>query len=177
MARITNTGVVFAPTDILSTRGQIIPAGTSWTFHQSTTPLGWTKLTNHNNKSLRLVDGVNISGGGSGGSLSFTSVLSGSKTLTGGGTRTVGSTGNHTLTNAEMSPHNHPFGAGIFNTGGGGDVQNAAGWVRQNNDTGFAGSGNSHNHPGGGTSPVSISMGSVDIGVQYIDVIRCTFDG
>ena len=41
-------------------------------FYQSSAPTGWTKSTSHNNKALRVVSG---SGGGSGGSQSFTSAF------------------------------------------------------------------------------------------------------
>ena len=41
-----------------------IPAGTVMPFFQAAAPTGWTKITTHNNKMLRVVSG---SGGGSGG--------------------------------------------------------------------------------------------------------------
>jgi len=50
----------------------LIPAGTVMLFYQTNAPTGWTKLTNHNNKALRVVSG---DGGGSGGNNSFTSTF------------------------------------------------------------------------------------------------------
>ena len=44
-------------------------------FQQTTAPVGWTKLTTHNNKALRIVTGAV----GSGGATAFTSVFGGSK--------------------------------------------------------------------------------------------------
>jgi hypothetical protein len=47
-------------------------SGTTLLFYQSSAPTGWTKSTSHDNKALRVVSGT---GGGSGGSSSFTSVF------------------------------------------------------------------------------------------------------
>ena len=63
-----------------------IPSGSVMLFYQSSAPTGWTKQTSHNNKALRVVSG---NGGGSGGSVGFTSAfanhtvsISGSDTVT-----------------------------------------------------------------------------------------------
>ena len=61
-------------------------------FYQATAPLGWTKQTTQNDKALRVVSGS--TGGSSGGTNSFSSVMA----------QTV--VGNHTLTAAELAPHN-----------------------------------------------------------------------
>ena len=67
-----------APTSTLeaATRGYVdsvvIPSGTTMLFVQASAPTGWTKVTTHNNKALRVVSGT---GGGSGGSLNFTDVF------------------------------------------------------------------------------------------------------
>jgi len=47
-------------------------SGTTIVFYQASAPTGWTKSTSHDNKALRVVSGT---GGGSGGSSSFTSVF------------------------------------------------------------------------------------------------------
>ena len=44
----------------------LIPAGTVMVFYQAAAPVGWTKVTTHNDKTLRVVSG---SGGGSGGTV------------------------------------------------------------------------------------------------------------
>ena len=49
-----------------------VPSGSVMLFAQSSAPSGWTKSTSHNNKALRVVSG---SGGGSGGSVGFTSAF------------------------------------------------------------------------------------------------------
>ena len=53
--------------------GNFIPSGTKMLFYQASAPTGWTKLTGDDNKTLRVVSG---SGGGSGGTNSFTSAFS-----------------------------------------------------------------------------------------------------
>jgi len=51
--------------------GQGLGSNTTMTFVQPTSPIGWTKLTTHNNKTLRIVNGSV----GSGGSRSFTTTF------------------------------------------------------------------------------------------------------
>lgn len=150
------------------------PVGTRMLFMQSAAPVGWTKLTSHNNKALRIVSG---NGGGSGGSQAFTnafknqtiSATTGSKTA--GGSVTVN---NHTLSEAQMPHHWHDTGSASvtaqqlpgavqsaghsthFRTSGKGGTQGHA------HTASFSGS--SHNH--------SLSA-SVNLAVQYVDAIIC----
>src|SRR4029079_16837724 len=49
----------------------IIPGDTAAIFMQTAAPTGWTKVTTHNNKALRVVSGTASSGG----STAFTSVF------------------------------------------------------------------------------------------------------
>ncbi len=51
----------------------LISSGSKMLFYQAAAPVGWTKLTTDNNKTLRVVSG---SGGGSGGTNTFTSAFS-----------------------------------------------------------------------------------------------------
>ena len=51
---------------------QVVPAGSRMLFWQAAAPTNWTKLTTQNNKSLRVVSGT---GGGTGGSLTFTNAF------------------------------------------------------------------------------------------------------
>ena len=50
----------------------VIPSGTTMLFYQASAPTGWTKVTSHNNKALRVVSGT---GGGSGGNNTFTATF------------------------------------------------------------------------------------------------------
>jgi len=55
-----------------STTGTFFTSGTTLLFYQASAPTGWTQVTSHNDKALRVVSGT---GGGSGGSTAFTSVF------------------------------------------------------------------------------------------------------
>jgi hypothetical protein len=144
--------------------------GTAILFYQASAPTGWTKSTTHNNKALRVVSG---DGGGSGGSMEFTSVFT-TRTPSGSvsGTNSGGSVAAHALTVEEMphhshGTHHHPNGPGTLTgtglqmTGGGG--------------TDGTGGGQAHSH--GFTNPSwtgSFTGIAMDFAVQYIDVIICT---
>jgi len=56
----------------------IIPSGTVMLFYQSTAPTGWTRITNQNNKAIRV---VGSGGGGTGGSNTFTSAFASVRTV------------------------------------------------------------------------------------------------
>ncbi len=109
-----------------------IPSTTKMVFFQANAPTGWTKDVTHNNKAMRIVNGV---GGGTGGTTGFTTVFqsrtpSGSNTaatqggtigntqVTGttdsttaggtiGNTTSTGTVGGHALTTAELPSHTH----------------------------------------------------------------------
>ena len=84
-----------------------------------------------------------------------------------------GAVGNHTLTLQQIPSHSHNAGSSVTVSPGSPGTQGRA-VNSQAPNTGSAGGGSSHNHPfSGGTSPVS---GSVDLRVQYIDVIVCSFN-
>jgi hypothetical protein len=58
MARLTANGIRFSTGNELNSRRQIFDLNTAWTFYQNTTPTGWTKVPDHNNKALRVVSGA-----------------------------------------------------------------------------------------------------------------------
>ena len=124
-----------------------VPSGTKQLFVQTTAPTGWTKLTNHNDKALRVVSGTADSGG----SDSFITVFGTGKT-----------TANHTLSVAQMPSHTHP----IINLG-----------VPQpyigNNVAGTQGSYSSRtaqfNSSAGSNQAHSHNLDNFDL--QYVDVI------
>lgn len=72
-----------------------VPAGTVMLFQQSAAPVGWTKLTSHDNKALRVVSG----GVSSGGNLTFTSAFS--------SRATSGSVAGTGLSVSQMPTHSH----------------------------------------------------------------------
>ena len=158
-----------------------IAAGTVAIFRQSSAPSSWTKDTsNHNNKCLRCVTGSASSGG----NVAFTSAFA-QKGVSGNVSTNVStnvsvSVGNHTLSNSQLPLHSHPNGA----TG------NQSTKMTQPNDnnvnktsaatTGNVGSNGSHNHPGSGNASSNASSNfsgsSIDLRVQYVDVIQCSKD-
>ena len=128
-------------------------------FAQTAAPTGFTKVTTHDNKALRVVSGTASSGG----SVAFTTAFA-SQTPAG----TVGST---TLTTATIPSHAHapgnlvsnygPVGCGGFNGFQNGQIGSVTG-----TSTGTAGSGGSHNHTFTGTA--------INLAVQYVDIILAT---
>ena len=191
MARLTTDGILFSTGNELNSKRQIFALNTAWTFYQNTTPTGWSKVTTHNDKSLRVVSGA---GGGSGGTNSFTSTFS-PKTIGGTINFSVGG-GGHPLTTPQIATHSHDNGGeigvsghnAVFNPDGtqtgwnGGDVRRPPpgnnAWVRSSPGTGGApglGGGN-HSHPTVAAS-VAAPNQTVTLNVRYIDIIVCTFDG
>ena len=176
-AILTSTGIQFSNNTVLNSRRDIYPLGTAWIVYQTSAPTGWTKVTTHNDKALRVVGPGN--GGGSGGSISFTSALRNPFPLVASGTCSLPTnTNNHILSISEISQHTHGF-PGVFNAGGSGDVRNAAGWSRNSTpSTGSSGGGQGHNHPVSGPNVITNqSLGEMNLEVRYIDTIICTFNG
>jgi hypothetical protein len=127
-----------------------VPSGTVMLFWQAAAPTGWTQVTTHNDKALRVVSG---SGGVAGGTNSFSSVMA----------QTV--VGNHTLTNAEIASHAHVMG--LSDSGYASPTTTASSpstrmEVASNAGSGYVtngqGGGGAHNHP-------------ITMSIQYIDVI------
>jgi len=144
-------------------------SGTIMLFQQTSAPTGWTKITTHNDKALRVVSGTVGSGGSSG----FTTAL-GTPSLS-------GSTGNTTLSVDQMPSHRHSLRR---DTGGDRGLDTAVSF--RNSDTrgdrigtqyyngntaetlmNYTGGGNSHNHTMSGTASIN---------VQYVDVIFASKD-
>lgn len=126
--------------------GGAFPTGTQMMFVQTSAPPGWTKVTTHNDKAIRVVSGAT----GSGGSIDFSTVFA---------TTVVG---NHTLITSEISAHTHPIQAndgigGIF--GGPGPSSGNSAIITSNS----TGGGGAHNHP-------------LDLRVKYVDTIIASKD-
>ncbi len=150
-------------------------SGTRMLFQQSTAPTGWTKITSHDNKALRIVSGSVSSGG----SVNFTEAFK-NQTVS-------GTVQGHTLSTNEMPPHNH---SGTTNTSGNhrhtiklydggsgqGDIsENEKVNLGNTTQTEFAGS---HTHTfttgstGGGNAHTHGFVGNaINVDVQYVDVI------
>jgi microcystin-dependent protein len=168
------------------------PSGTVMLFAQTAAPTGWTKLTTHNDKALRVVSGTASSGG----TTAFTSVFA-SRTPTGtvSGTNTAGAVGNTTLTLAQIPAHSHgvndPGHAHTYQSrfssdtmaSGARAVTDTTTETRTTSSVGTgitianSGGGGAHNHPF--TNPTwsgSFSGAAMDFAVQYVDVILASKD-
>ena len=191
MARVDPSGIVFAVGNVLTSKRQIIPLGTAWSFHQTTAPTGWAKVTTHNDKALRVVGPGN--GGGSGGAISFTSAFPNSTKPISAPVSGSNGVNGYAVSIPQIASHNHGNGGSIslsgvpaaFNPDGsfagwnGGDVRRWPNgpnrtWSRTGPNSGPDGSGATHAHPFSGTGTFSTS---IDLRVQYIDAIICTFNG
>ncbi len=130
-----------------------LPAGTTMLFAQTAAPTGWTKSTTHNNKALRVVSGT----AGSGGTVAFTTAFAAARALS-------GSTDGHALTIAEIPAHTHTQEI----MGGGNIFASGLGYTTTSAATGSAGGGGAHSH--------TLSAGSVNLDVSYVDVIIAVKD-
>ena len=155
-----------------------IPATTVMLFQQTTPPLGWTKLTTHNNKALRVVNGTVSSGGTS----AFTTVFA-SRTPGGtlSGTNISGAVTATTLLQGEIPSHLHGItGQQIaisFNSGGSEMSVGGANSNLTRNSNSNTPAGGSHTH--GFTQPTwsgNFVGAAMDFAVQYVDVIFASKD-
>ena len=157
-----------------------IAAGTVAIFRQSSAPSSWTKDTsNHNNKCLRCVTGSASSGG----NVAFTSAFA-QKGVSGNVSTNVSSNvsvsvGNHTLSINQIPSHSHPSGSqsgaqGTFSV----NTPRANAPFRTGGNTGNNGSNQAHNHPSSANvssnASSNFSGSSIDLRVQYVDVIQCS---
>ena len=116
MARLTGNGILFDllnPDDKIESFYWMYPAGTRKVFWQATAPTGWTQDTSMGgDKGLRVVNGT---GGGTGGTTNFSTVLSGTNSLSVpiNETYTIsGTVGNHTLSVSQLPDHTHTSNIG-----------------------------------------------------------------
>jgi hypothetical protein len=150
------------------------PSGTVLVFAQTAAPTGWTKLTTHNDKALRVVSGAASSGG----SVAFTTAFA-SQAVAG----TVGDT---TLTSSQIPSHTHT--ATVTDPGHSHttpwniyDNQSYAPGIREGSGTFRSGISTNSNttgisvsisSTGGGSSHTHTFTGTaINLAVQYVDVI------
>lgn len=170
MSILTVDGINFSDGTSLNSRYGIIPQNSVAVFYQSAAPTGWTQLTTQNNKALRVVSGT---GGGSGGSIAFTSAFPGTLKPISGIVTTTGTVGDTTLITAQLPSHSHGAGSEVNVRPGTPSVTGRLANTDAPN-TGLTGGGQAHNHPFvSGESPWSTT---IDLRVQYIDVIICRFN-
>lgn len=143
------------------------PSGTKMLFHQSAAPTGWTKQTSIDDSALRVVSGD--TGGGTGGSVAFSTLFATGKTVS-----LSGNVGATTLTVSQMPSHSHVQRKGSINNNG--DITIIAGHSatsttqsNTNTSTASTGGSGSHTHTLSGTASIALN-------VKYTDVIICSKD-
>jgi hypothetical protein len=180
-----SSGIVSATDYYASAQRRVVAfaVGTTTLFHQAAAPTGWTKSTSHNDKALRVVSGT---GGGSGGSTAFTTVMA-SRTPTGSvsGSNSGGGVSNHTLSVGELASHSHriPMYTTDNEAGGRGapitgDFTNRV-FVTAPMNVATEGTGSNSGHSHGFSNPSwsgSFSGSALDFAVQYIDIILCSIN-
>lgn len=159
------------------------PAGTIMLFGQTTPPTGWTKITDHNDKALRVVSGT----AGSGGSVAFSTVMSSARLCTSvTATGTVGSTTlttttipshyhfvfNNNSSSTELSSSNYPVKWSAIYSGDRAAYLAGSSTVPDRGRSSSAGSGSSHTHGFTGTA----HQHSTNLEIQYVDVVLASKD-
>jgi len=185
-ATLTQAGINFNDGTSITKREWIFAAGTDFTFWASSAPTGWTKSTSYDDYALRVVSGT---GGGSNGTQPFTTVCSSSFAYE-GTLQTNISTGGHKLSEPQIPSHPHAQPgmyklspnpalsnpAGQFTGWADGDIKRSPGFARGTgsiNDIN-AGGNSPHSHPVSASGPVDTTF---NLGVYYLDLIVCSFDG
>lgn len=108
MAILQVDGITFGNNTQLNSYYGIIPADSEMVFYQASAPSGWTQDNSQNNKGLRVVSGT---GGGTGGSSSWSSILDDSGTNGTVTTNFAGSAGATTLVTDQLPAHTHNAGS------------------------------------------------------------------
>lgn len=146
-----------------------IESGTSMLFQQTSAPVGWTKLTDHNNKAIRVTSGSVSTGG----TLSFTDCFQ-----------------DRTMTTSQMPAHSHSGSSlGTDSQGSHGhtytrysslpdNFQRYGGWdgAYKGTSTQYTSWQDDHTHTVSGSTNSAGSANPIAFAVQYVDVIRCTKD-
>lgn len=141
-------------------------AGTVMLFAQTSAPTGWTKnTTTGDNSALRVTTGAASTGG----TVAFTTAFASQAVTI---TAVSGSAGNTTLSTPQIPSHTHTY-VGQTSSQGGNNDGDKDGGGNTTKTTDGAGGGGAHSHP---FSFSSATANSINLAVQYIDVIRATKD-
>ncbi len=140
--------------------GSVIPQGTVMVFFQAAAPTGFTKLTAHNDKALRV---VSATGGGNGGTVALSTSLAHSHTVN-----------SHTHSITSGGSHNHggltgPAPVNNSDSGSGSPTSTSAHVHSISSD-------GSHDHGGATGSAAPGTDTQLAGGLAYIDVLICSKD-
>lgn len=191
---VLSAGPTFSGTPLIgANKVDAFPSGTRLLFQQSAAPTGWTKDVTQNDKTLRVVSGLV----GTGGTTAFSSVFA-SRTVSGttdtttatgtvGNTTSTGTVGATTLDATTIPGHNHAINPSIVSTttatGAQARVQSistAAGTNTTNTGGGLSHTHsltmNAHNHALTINGHTHTYSSTLDMAVQYVDVIFASKD-
>ena len=175
MAVLTSSGVTFGDSTTISSKYDVIPqSDTPLYFYQSSAPTGWSQVTSNDNKMMRVVSGT---GAGTGGSNGFTNTFTNRSFSSNFNVPFSAGVNNHTISTPQLPQHshsgnmgnagainsNHPFANNPRGATGGGT-----------SNSGNKGNSGGHSHPAGVSASANWSA-NLDMRVQYINVIYCTF--
>lgn len=165
--KITGMATGTADTDAATTAqvnaisSGVVESGSIMLFQQTAAPSGWTKLTTHNDKAIRIVSGTAASGG----STAFTSIFAA-----------------RTIATVNLPSHTHTFSATTSSDGA--HTHTVTGCAEDDNSVENGSNGNAgfeatkttssngaHTHTISGTSAATGSGTAMDFAVQYVDVI------
>lgn len=173
MAVLTSSGVTFSDSTTISSKYDVIPqSDTPLYFYQSSAPSGWSQVTSNDNKAMRVVSGT---GAGTGGSNSFTGTFTNRTYSANFNVPFSAGVNNHTISTPQLPSHSHPTEAGDTScmaptTGSGSTPAINSG----TSNSGNSGNSGGHSHPASVSASAGWSAG-IDMRVQYINVIYCTF--
>jgi hypothetical protein len=174
---VAGSNISLSPTNgfgavTISSLATDIPSGTTMLFMQAAAPTGWTKVTSLNDYALRLVSGT---GGGTSGTIPFSTFFNATSIYTGTVTITSGQVGDTTLTTAQMPSHDHTVDAIALGCGAvsNGPFQDrpAPGCVSVGS-SGLKGASGSHTHSLIGA--VAGGNFTSDFNITYVNIIACT---
>lgn len=185
--------IVFSDGTNINAIGSSIPSGTVMLFQQTAAPTGFTKITTHNNKALRVVNGSVTTGGTN----SFTDALNASNNTSSTSVSISGSTASTSLSAAQMPSHTHyianrdnnfptqlssnPNFTVTANSNGGAGNNDYIMFASNNNSsnlagkTSAAGSGSGHTHGRGSLAGASHNH-NLNLDIEYVDIILASKD-
>lgn len=183
--QLTATGILFDDGTSLTSKYSVLAQNTVSVFYQSAAPTGWTQVTDHNDKALRLVNGTGggfgfggtAGAGGNSFTQTFPSTVGSLVVAFNTPVSVAGTVGGHTLTTAEIPDHTHnSLTGGTASASGGSATFRTQGTNQTGGVTSPTGIGQAHDHPFSGTINFNVNgTGNLDLRLQYIDVIICKF--
>lgn len=173
-AILTATGITFSDGTSATSRSNFaFPSGTVSVFYKQTAPTGWTAVSGQNDKMLRIVSQASAAGGTAGGTNTFSSALAIRSVALTVPVTISWSVGAVTLNTNTIPPHAHPANNGGNTAASPGGAVTV---VNPGSGTGNWGNGGAHAHPVN-YSASGPWASSIDMRVQYCDVILCSFNG